>query len=297
MSALTFAAAQVLRVLPRAAIGKAVGRAAELPWPKGLGRAVVSLYSGAYGVNLDECADQEWPSFDAFFTRRLRDGARIIDDDPRTITSPADGRLISMSRIEANGTLTVKGRPYSVAELVGDEHEAARFLGGTGCVVYLSPRDYHRVHAPVSGTIRTIRSMPGDYFPVNGVGLAHVPRLLCRNRRVAIEIDSDEGAGRVTVVMVVALVVGRVTTTGVAARDVPIGTHTFDPPLRVARGEELGMFHLGSTAVIFVEAQAVGEQSSTEGPVRVGQALIRGPISRARKANGLERRHEEGGHR
>jgi phosphatidylserine decarboxylase len=297
MSALTFAAAQVLRVLPRAAIGKAAGRAADVPWPKSVGRAVVSLYSSAYKVNLDECADQEWPSFDAFFTRRLRDGARLIDDGPRTITSPADGRIVSMTRIDPNGRLSVKGRPYSVAELVGDEREAARFLGGTGCVVYLSPRDYHRVHSPVSGSIRTIRSMPGDYFPVNGVGLRHVPRLLCRNRRVAIEIDSDDCPGRVTVVMVVAMVVGRVTTTGVDARDVPVGVHTFDPPLRVARGEELGMFHLGSTAVVLVEEQAVGELRSNEGPVRVGQALIGAPLSRARKANGIERRHEEGGHR
>src|SRR5271166_4009623 len=145
MSAVTFATAQVLRVLPRASIGKAIGKMAELPWPSTVGRAVVGLYSRAYEVKLEECADRAWPSFDAFFTRRLREGVRAIDDDPRTIASPADGRVMSIGRIDAGGRLMVKGRPYSVAELVGDEQEGARFVGGAGCVVYLSPSDYHRV--------------------------------------------------------------------------------------------------------------------------------------------------------
>ncbi len=153
-----------------------------------------------------------------------------VDDDPRTIASPADGRVVSIGRVDVSGRLTVKGRPYSVGELVGDDGEAERFLGGAGCVVYLSPRDYHRVHAPVSGTIRRIRSIAGDYFPVNDVGMRHVPQLLCRNRRVAIEIDStDDCPGRVTVVMVVAMVVGRITTLGIDARDVPFGDHEFQP--------------------------------------------------------------------
>ena len=154
----------------------------------------------------------EWSSFDAFFTRRLRDGARAIDGIRSTVTSPADGRIESMGSIDEGGTFLVKGRPYAVDELVGDAQEARRFLGGAGCVVYLSPRDYHRVHAPVSGKVRRIRSMPGDYYPVNAIGMRHVPNLFARNRRVAIEIDADGGLGRVTVVMVVAMIVGRITT-------------------------------------------------------------------------------------
>ena len=104
--------------------------------------------------------------------RRVLHAARCatgprVDPDPRAIVSPADGRIESIGRIDAGGNFLVKGRPYSVAELVGDAAEARRFLGGAGFVVYLSPRDYHRVHAPVAGVIRRIRSMPGDYFPVN----------------------------------------------------------------------------------------------------------------------------------
>jgi phosphatidylserine decarboxylase len=295
MSAVSFATAQVLRVLPRASIGRAIGRVAELRWPRPVERTVVGLYARAYDVRLDECAERSWPSFDAFFTRRLRDGTRTVDEDRRTITSPADGCVTSFTQIDASGRLMVKGRPYSVAELVGDEREAERFLGGAGCVVYLSPRDYHRVHAPVSGVIRRVRSMPGDYFPVNSVGMRHVPQLLARNRRVAIEIDStDDCPGRVTVVMVVAMVVGRITATGVDARDVPFGDHVFDPPLRIRRGEEIGVFHLGSTIVVLAEHGAAGERQAGEGPVRYGQALLRAPLNRVRVTNGVDSHQDEG---
>jgi phosphatidylserine decarboxylase len=279
MSAVTYATAQFLRVLPRARIGQALGRLADHRWSPPLGRAVVGVYSRVYDVRLDDCIERGgWSSFDAFFTRRLREGARAVDPDPRVITSPADGRIESMGAIDQSGTFLVKGRPYSVAELVGED-EAARFLGGSGCVVYLSPRDYHRVHAPVGGIIRRIRSMPGDYFPVNSIGLKHVPNLFVRNRRVAIEIDADgngAGVGRVTVVMVVAMIVGRITTVGIDARDVPLGDHVFDPPLRLARGDEIGVFHLGSTAVVLAEKRASGAWLVSEGPVRYGQALLRG---------------------
>jgi len=276
MSAVTYATAQILRVLPRARIGRALGRLADRRWSRPVGRAVVGVYSHLYDVELDECVENGgWASFDAFFTRRLRDGSRLVDPDPRAVASPADGRIESMGGIDEGGTFVVKGRPYAVAELVGDAQEARRFLGGGGCVVYLSPRDYHRVHSPVSGTIRRIRSLPGDYYPVNSIGVRHVPNLFCRNRRVSIEIDTEDGLGRVTVVMVVAMIVGRITTVGVDARDVPLGDHLFDPPRPIRRGDELGVFHLGSTAVVLVEKRAAGPWLVGEGPVRYGQALMR----------------------
>jgi phosphatidylserine decarboxylase len=282
MSAVTYATAQILRVLPRARMSQLAGQLADVRWPEGVGRAVVALYSRLYDVSLDDCEHKgPWPSFDAFFTRKLRHEARSVGGDPRTILSPADGRIESLGPVGRDRRFMVKGRPYSVEELVGSASEAERFTGGAGFVVYLSPRDYHRVHAPVGGVVRRIRSMPGDYFPVNGIGLAHVPNLFCRNRRVAFEIDADGGAdgpGRVTVVMVAAIVVGRITTRGMGARDVPFGEHTFDPPLRVERGGELGIFHLGSTAVVFVEERAAGAWLASEGPVRYGQPLLRRPV-------------------
>lgn len=297
MSAATYATAQLLRVLPRARIGRAIGRLAESAWPQPVGRAVVSLYARAFDVSLDDIDDSDkragWSNFDEFFTRKLRSGARRVDADPSAIVSPADGRIESMGRIDEGGRLVVKGRPYAIEELVGDAREARRFVGGAGLVVYLSPRDYHRVHAPVSGVIRRIRSLPGDYYPVNAIGMRHVANLFCRNRRVAIEID-NERAGRVTVVMVVAMIVGRITTLGVDARDVPLGDHTFDPPLRVACGDEIGVFHLGSTAVVLFEEQAAGRWLVGRGPIRYGTALTRVEVRATGQQQQQQRAHEDG---
>ena len=139
MSAVTYATAQLLRVLPRQRIGQAIGRLADSPWPAPVGRAIVGLYSRVYDIALDEYVEGRdeggWPSFDAFFTRRLRDGARQIDRDPRAVLSPADGRIESMAKIEEQGTFRVKGRHYSVDELVGGAREARRLRGGAGFVV------------------------------------------------------------------------------------------------------------------------------------------------------------------
>ena len=138
--------------------------------------------------------------------------------------------------------------------------------------------------------------MPGDYYPVNAIGMRHVDNLFCRNRRVAIEIDADGGLGRVTVVMVVAMIVGRITAIGSDAHDVPFGVHAFDPPLRVARGEELGVFHLGSTAVVLVEPSGrcgEGKWLVVRGsrPLRAGAPSVRRRArpradGRARRTNG-----------
>jgi len=278
MNPLTYATAQILRVLPRTRITRAMGRLADYAWPDPVGQAVVSLYCRAYSVELDECRKSSgFRSFDEFFTRELRDGARPMPDDARIAISPADGRIDSIGPVDGRA-FHVKGRPYQVDELVGDAAEAERYEGGQGCVVYLSPRDYHRVHTPVAGTIAAVRSMPGDYYPVNAIGVRHVHNLFVRNRRVAITIDTPpaSGFGRVTVVMVAAMVVGRITVTGIHERDVPIGLHRPDPTLELARGDEIGIFRLGSTAVVFFERSAEVDWLVGEGPVRFGQPFVRG---------------------
>jgi phosphatidylserine decarboxylase len=275
MNAITYATAQILRVLPRTRITRAMGRLADYPWPERVGQAVVDLYCRAYDVDLDECRKASgFGSFDEFFTRELRDGARPMPDDPAVVVSPSDGRIDSIGPIDGRA-FYVKGRPYQVEELLGDAEEARRYEGGAGCVVYLSPRDYHRVHAPVSGEITLVRSMPGDYYPVNAIGVRHVHNLFVRNRRVAIAIDTRSSLGRVTVVMVAAMVVGRITVTGIDERDVPFGTVKPSPPVRVRRGDEIGIFRLGSTAVVFFERGAVGTWLVEEGPLRFGEPLAR----------------------
>ncbi len=279
MTAATYAFAQLLRVLPRTRITRAVGRLCELELPPAVSRAVVGAYARAYRVDLDEAEPLNgrgaYASFDAFFTRRLRDGARAITAPGGALVSPADGRLDSLGIVEKDGLFRVKGRDYRAGDLLGDAGdgaaEAERYLGGQFAIIYLSPRDYHRVHAPVAGELVEVRSYPGELFPVNGISEAHIPNYLGRNRRVALRLRS-EVLGDVTVVMVAAMIVGRITATGVDARDVPIGTHR-PRGVRLERGDELGIFHLGSTAIIFLEPGAPVALGRELGAVRLGEPM------------------------
>jgi phosphatidylserine decarboxylase len=242
--------------------------------PPGLSRAVVNLYVRAYNVNLTECAAAgTYQSFDEFFTRRLKPGLRTICSVADSVVSPADGRVEAIGTIDLDKTLIIKKRPYRVAELIGDEADAHRYAGGQFAVIYLSPRDYHRVHAPVAGAVTLVRSCPGDLFPVNAIGERHIPSLFATNRRVAIVIDSDSLA-RVTVVMVGAIIVGRITVSALGGNDVPLGTHVIDPPRRLQKGDEIGVFHLGSTAIVFVEPGRARPLTRALGPVLVGESLM-----------------------
>jgi phosphatidylserine decarboxylase len=267
----SFAAAQILRALPRVHISRAVGRLCDQPIPSGLARAVERAYCRAYQVNMDEAEGHlgSYPSFDAFFTRPLKKGTRHISADPAV--SPADGKLSCLGRIETDARLRVKGQDYQVSELIGDDADAARYSGGQFAVVYLAPGDYHRVHSPVDGRVTLLRGMPGDLFPVNSIGERYVPRLFVRNNRVAIVIDT-ETLGRVTVVMVGATIVGRISVTAMPGPAVPPGVHRIEPPLVVARGDEIGMFHLGSTAVVLFEPGLTLSRGT--GRVRLGQSLV-----------------------
>src|SRR5689334_23837876 len=179
MSVASFAAVQILRALPRTRVSRAVGRLCDTPLPPGLSRAVVSLYVRAYGIDLAECQPREgaYESFDQFFTRELRPGLRTICPSATEIASPADGAIEAIGPVDTQGTLLVKKQRYTVADLIGDAADAERYAGGQFAIVYLSPRDYHRVHSPVDGTITRVRSMPGDLFPVNSIGERHVPLL------------------------------------------------------------------------------------------------------------------------
>jgi phosphatidylserine decarboxylase len=267
----TFAAAQILRAVPRVHLSRAVGRLCDQPIPSGLARVVERAYCRAYQVNMDEADGRlgSYPSFDAFFTRPLKKGARHISD--AAAVSPADGKLSCLGRIDTGARILVKGQQYEAGELIGDEKDALRYSGGQFAVVYLAPGDYHRVHAPVDGRVTLLRGLPGDLFPVNSIGERYVPRLFVRNNRVAIVIDSEQ-LGRVTVVMVGATIVGRISVTAMPGPAVPPGVHAIEPALSVARGDEIGMFHLGSTAVVLFEPGITLTRAT--GLIRLGQSLV-----------------------
>lgn len=250
-------AAEALRVLPRNRISRALGVAADVRGPRAVLDRSIETFCRVYGVDLSDALvpDAGYASFNEFFTRRLVPGARPIDTDPLSIVSPADGKLDDLGPIDVASTLTVKGKLYDLADLLVDASAAARYEGGTFFVVYLAPRHYHRVHAPVDGPVERIRYVPGTLFPVNSIGTEHVPRLFARNERISI-VQRNPRYGEVTTIMVGAIGVGRI---GLSFDDVR--TNSGDAPgvreygsdaPTLRRGDELGVFNLGSTAVVLV---------------------------------------------
>ncbi len=273
--------ADTLRILPRKRISRALGRLADLRAPVPVLQAAIDLFVRTYDIDLAEAVVPPggFRSFDEFFTRRLIDGARPIDPDPSVLVSPADGRLEDLGAIDPEGTLLVKGRRYEVTELLDEPEAAQAYAGGSYFIVYLSPRDYHRVHAPVHGPVVRARHVPGTLFPVNAIGLEHVPRLFAVNERVA--TVQQTRFGEVTTVMVGAIGVGRISVSFDPEiwtnRGRAPGTRRYGldgPPMD--RGEELGVFHLGSTVLVFVPR---GEGTTFEveagSAVRVGQGVLR----------------------
>ncbi len=249
-----------------------MGRLCEKTLPVPLSKVVQSIYCSAYAVNLQEAESPgPYPSFDAFFTRPLRPGVRPIAED--AIVSPADGKLSAAGPVDFGSRIVVKKQAYDVAELVGDAEDGRRYRGGSFAVVYLAPSDYHRVHSPVDGQITCVRGIPGDLYPVNSIGEEYIEGLFVRNNRVAICIDTPT-MGRVSVVMVGATIVGRISVSVIPEPAAPPGETRLEPPSQIQRGEEIGMFHLGSTAVVLFEpGVSVGREL---GVIRMGESLSRG---------------------
>lgn len=276
------AAALIERAPPKFALAasQAMGLATRVPLPSGVSRAAVSAYSRYFSVDLADVDPDQlargYSSFDAFFTRGLRDGARRVDKRPEILVSPSDGRLREVAEIEAQGVVVAKGHAYAIGELVGDPELAARFVGGLQAVIYLHPRDYHRVHAPISGVVRRIMLIPGRLLPVNDAAVAREPRLFAVNERQVHVISSDHGT--VAVVMVAAFGVGHMSCgyRQVKAHPAHEQSLDLDPPPFLAKGDELGVFHLGSTVVLLTEpgfelVDGLGPDSRLE----FGQALLR----------------------
>ena len=221
-----------------------------------------------------------WSVYDEFFTRRLIEGARVVDPDPRALVSPADGRIEDLGEITRAGELMVKGQPYSVADLLGDEQSATAYEGGHYFIVYLSPRDYHRVHAPTCGSVQYVRYVPGTLFPVNRIGTDHIRQLFARNERLAI-VQESAVHGRVTTIMVGAIGVGRI---GLSFDDVQTnrgdaaGVRSYaGSPIPLDRGEELGVFHMGSTAIVMTPPECALQVVAEAGAAaRMGECMAKG---------------------
>jgi phosphatidylserine decarboxylase len=271
----------VLSAVSHPALSRVTGRLADLRLPPLVLRPFLRLYVSAFGVDLTEAAEplESYSTFNAFFTRRLREGARPVAEGSGVVASPSDSRLRTLGAVPADGRLEqVKGLDYSIEALLGSEEDAAPFRRGVHATLYLSPAMYHRVHSPVDGVVRAWRYVPGRLFPVSAAGVRSVPGLFTRNERVALFLET-EAHGPAAVVLVGAANVGRirlafgdlVTNAGMpAARVRPA------EGVRLRRGQELGAFNLGSTVVVLVADPSLVPAGVAAGDlVRMGQALWR----------------------
>lgn len=272
-------------LLPKQALTQLAGRLAG--WPGGrFTQAFIRWFIDRYGVNMAEAANPDptaYPTFNEFFTRALQPGARPLAD--AAFVCPVDGAISQFGRIQGDQIFQAKGHTYSTLALVGgDPALAAQFEGGDFATIYLSPKDYHRIHMPAAARLRRMVHVPGDLFSVNPATALGVPGLFARNERVVCVFDvphGDQGETRPFVLVLVgATIVGSMATTwhGVVNPPRPgeIRSWTYDEPAQVlGQGDEMGRFLLGSTVVMLWPRETIrfNDGWAPARPVRLGEAM------------------------
>ncbi len=224
---------------------------------------LVRLFVRRFDVDLSEAEETDagaYASFDAFFTRRLRPGARAICTQERALAAPCDGTIVQIGNFEAHRLVQAKDRTYDAAELLGPR-AGAHFERGGFCAIYLSPADCHRVHMPATGVLEEMIHVPGRLFSVAPYATRTIPRLYARNERVACVFDG--ALGKLAVVMIGAVNVGAIETAWhglVTPRSHGASFFRYDggaTGVTLERGQELGCFHLGSTVVLLTDNRAL----------------------------------------
>jgi phosphatidylserine decarboxylase len=277
-------------VLPHRALSSLARRLAYSR-NRALKQWLIDTVTRKFGVDLSEAAEPDptvYPTFNAFFTRALKPGARVVDPDPRSLLMPADGHISQCGPIEPLGDesgnsrdgriFQAKGQSFTAAELLGDAEAATPFADGLFATVYLSPRDYHRVHMPWAGTLRETVHVPGRLFSVGTDAVASVPRLFARNERLVCHFDTDFGP--MCLVMVGALLVSGVETVWSGEEIPAYGDRITRKDWRgkgivLERFAEMARFNYGSTVIVLLP-RGVAELAADlrpEGPVRLGQRL------------------------
>ncbi|QQP99347.1 archaetidylserine decarboxylase [Lysobacter enzymogenes] len=247
-------------------------------------RWLIDTVTEKFGVDLSEAANPDpraYPTFNAFFTRALKPGARRAQGDARTLLMPADGRISQCGPIRAGEIFQAKGRSFTALELLGgDEAAAAPFRDGDYATVYLSPRDYHRVHMPWTGTLRETVHVPGRLFSVGPDAVRNVPRLFARNERLVCHFDADFGP--MALVMVGALLVSGVETVWSGIEIPAYGDRVTTKDYRgkgivLKRFEEMARFNYGSTVIVLLPpgVATLDAALQAETAVRLGQPLAR----------------------
>ena len=242
---------------------------------------LIDTVTRKFGVDLSEAAEPDptaYPTFNAFFTRALKPGARVADADPAAFLMPADGHVSQCGDIVDGRIFQAKGQSFTAAELLGDDEAARPFTDGVYATVYLSPRDYHRVHMPWTGTLRETVHVPGRLFSVGTDAVASVPRLFARNERLVCHFDTEFGP--MASVMVGALLVSGVETVWSGVEIPAYGDRITRKDYRgkgieLERFAEMARFNYGSTAIVLLPkgVAELAPQLAAEMPVRLGQRL------------------------
>jgi phosphatidylserine decarboxylase len=273
---------RALGLYPKRLGSKVVGWAATRTLPTAWRGTLLGRFAGHYGINLDEAGLPlaEYASLQDLFTRRLKPGLRPQEAGaPGFVNSPVDARIIACGRIEAGMAIQAKGLPYRIAELLKHDPAAARFEGGHYLTLYLSPKDYHRIHVPMAGHVTAVSHVEGELWPVNNASTSSVPRLYERNRRAT---WTATGTGPCEGLEAAAVLVGATHVGGVVIDGRWLGGRTLPKDgcflvgqLPCAPGDDLGTFEFGSTVVLLIGGPKAGAwvPARTEGTVKVGQRL------------------------
>jgi phosphatidylserine decarboxylase len=267
-------------LLPHRLLSHLANAAARVRW-RPFKNWLIALVVRKFDVNMAEAEQPDalaYDSFNAFFTRALKPGARVADADPAALLMPADGKISQAGPIVAGDIFQAKGHGFSAAELLGDDAAAAQFADGGFATIYLSPRDYHRVHMPWTGTLRETVHVPGRLFTVAPWGVQEIPRLFARNERLVCHFDSDFGP--LCLVMVGALLVSGVQTVWGGEEIPPYGSRIVRKDyrgknIRLERFAEMARFNYGSTVIVLWPkgAATLAPGLSSEHPVRLGERL------------------------
>ena len=273
----------VFGLLPQHAISRVIHALARWRW-RPWKNLLIRVFTRVFNVNLTEAANagaETYESFNAFFTRALTPGSRPLASEPGVIASPVDGHVSEAGSITAGRLIQAKGRDYGVVELLGGDATIAEpFLEGRFATLYLSPRDYHRIHMPLAGDLERMFHIPGRLFGVSRPLVRHVPGLFARNERLVTLFET--AAGPMALVLVGAIGVGSIETVWAGEITPPRGQRirSWDyrhDPLNLAAGEEMGRFNMGSTVIVLFANPAVEWNTglNAEQPVQMGRAIGR----------------------
>ena len=269
-------------IMPQLYLTQFAGWFAQQKWGA-VTHFVIKVFAKKYDVDMSEAKKEnfsDYESFNQFFIRELKDDARKINENPTALCLPADGRVSQIGHIDDERLLQAKGHFFSLSDLLaGDEELVNTFKNGEFATIYLSPRDYHRVHMPCDATLRKMIYVPGDLFSVNPFLAEHVPNLFARNERVICVFDT--AFGPMVQILVGATITASMSTVWAGVINPPrtgevkVWTYQGDSAIKLTKGQEMGAFQLGSTVINLFLANSVtlAEHLEVDVPVRMGEIL------------------------